>query len=135
PSLAWVRVFERHKSGALHVHFISSRTVRKRHLARLWGHGFVDAGRAAGTGGREMARSAARYAAKYIGKSTVAGFGRHSYEVRQGFQPAVRLGRFAGDAVAWTEVVRAMGGELPSYEWRSTGVEGWRGPPVLFLSW
>jgi hypothetical protein len=139
--VAWARVFERHRSGALHVHFIASRGFgderRTRALARLWGHGFVDARRLGrpGEGRRERARSAARYAAKYVGKDAVAGFGRHSYEVRQGFQPeAVRL-EAATDREAWTQLVRLMWGEVPGYEWSSAGDTSWRGPPVRFLGW
>jgi hypothetical protein len=137
PSLAWVRVFERHKSGALHVHVIASGPVPKLRLARLWGHGFVDARRLGrpGESARAMARSGARYAAKYIGKNAIADSGDHRYEVRQGFQPVARRVQGWTDAEVWTDLVRAMGGELPAYEWESSTATDWRGPPVRFLAW
>jgi hypothetical protein len=137
PALAWVRVFERHKSGALHVHVIASGPVPKGRLARLWGHGFVDVRRLGrpGESARAMARAGARYAAKYIGKGAIAESGDHRYEVRQGFQPeAVRV-RGWTDSEVWTDLVRAMGGELPAYEWESSTATDWRGPPVRFLAW
>lgn len=137
PRVAWVRVFERHRSGALHVHLIASAPIRKAHLAALWGHGFVDGRRLGkpGQGGRDRARAGARYAAKYIGKGSVAGFGRHSYEVREGFQPvAVRVREWTGTE-AWTAAVRLAGGEVPKYEWSSSSIEAWRGPPAVFLAW
>ena len=132
-------MFERHKSGKLHVHFIVSDAItvrnerRSRRLARLWGHGFVDARRLGGSG--SGARRGARYASKYVAKGSVAGFGGHSYEVRQGFQPAaVRVeGGSAGDV--WAQLVRNMGGELPAFESWSSSWSDYRGPPAGLLSW
>jgi hypothetical protein len=146
PRVVWARVFERHKSGALHVHLIASTGLpsdaverRTRRLARLWGHGFVDVGGRfgrPGDSGRERARAAARYAAKYVAKGLEeAQLGQHSYEVRQGFQPVAVKVR------AWTAgelrlgLIGEAGGEVPVYEWDSAALADWRGPPVAWLSW
>jgi hypothetical protein len=135
PSLVWVAVLERHRSGALHVHVLASEYVRKERVARLWGHGFVDLRKVRARSGREAARAAARYASKYVAKAPVAGVGEHRYMVRQGFQPA-RVRVEGGDRRAvWYELVRLMGGEVPSYEWWSESEAEWRGPPVGFLAW
>lgn len=138
PDVAWLRVFELHKSGALHVHFLMNGDHhgerRHRRMRGLWGQGFVDV-RRFGNGGRGAYRRAARYAAKYASKGAVAGFGRHSYEVRQGFQPApVELAGWSMDE-AWSLAVATMGGEVPEYTWQSSEVVDWRGPPTASVSW
>jgi hypothetical protein len=81
----WVR--ERHKSGALHVHFALDRPLAVRcgncngrkglHVRRIggpclrctWGLGFVDARRLKVTTGRQATVAAAAYLAKYVGKA------------------------------------------------------------------
>lgn len=142
PGAAWLRVFERHRDGALHVHVLVPPEVagrgyaerRTRRLARLWGLGHVDADPRFGSGHGAL-RRAARYASKYVTKGAVAGLGRHSYEVRQGFQP--EAARFGGPTVeaVWAELVRAMGGEVPAYESRSSEWSDYRGPPARVLAW
>jgi len=141
PGLVWVRVFERHASGTLHVHYLTNgphgRERETREIAGIWGHGFVDARRikARRGGAREAARAAARYGAKYLGKGAATGFGRHSYEVREGYQETPRTVAGWTRDQAWAAVVASMGGEVPAYEWQSVMEPGWRGPPVEFLSW
>jgi len=142
PELAWVRVLELHPSGhGYHVHAGLNRGFpnerRDRALARLWGHGFVDLRKLRGKqGGREDARAAARYLAKYATKDVDdQAPGEHGYEVAQGFQPeSVRLRAWDRDG-ALAEAIRAMGGEVPGYVWDSRSVMDWTGPPVLFVSW
>jgi hypothetical protein len=138
PALVWLRVFELHRSGALHVHFLTNgphgAERRTRAIAGLWGHGFVDA-RRFGNGGRGGSRRAARYASKYVSKGAVAGFGRHSYEVRQGYQPLFTTRPAYSLDAAWRMAVGTMGGEVPSFEWRSSSVDDWHGPPVVTLGW
>lgn len=140
PDLAYVRVLERHKSGAIHVHVgvsgAGSKLDRER-LARLWGRGFIDVRkiRSNRPGRREAARSAARYLAKYVGKDAVRVDGGHRYEVRQGCQPrAVRTAARSLDD-GWRVLVGLAGGEVPAYDWSSSGDPDWNGPPVRFLSW
>jgi hypothetical protein len=141
PELAWVRVLELHPGGhGLHVHAGWSRSVgaerRTRELAKLWGHGFVDARKIRSKrGGHEDARAAARYLAKYATKERETNAGEHGYEVAQGHQPVVRRLRAWDAAGARLEAIRAMGGELPAYEWESGSCELWRGPPVCFIGW
>lgn len=137
PALVWVRTLERHASGALHLHYGMSEYVRKERLARLWGHGFVDVRRIRSNrpGRREAARSVARYLSKYVTKDAARGIGGHRYEVRQGYQPvAVRAAAWSVDE-GWRTLVGLAGGEVPAYEWSSSGEPDWNGPPVRFLSW
>jgi hypothetical protein len=144
PELAWMRTLEMHADGHVHVHAAFNRGFpterRDRVLARLWGHGFVDGRRfeSKRPGRNERARSVARYVVKYATKAIADGrleAGEHGYEVAQGFQPAVARIRAWSRSEAWQEAVRAMGGEIPAYEWDSGSSEDWRGPPVGFLSW
>jgi hypothetical protein len=114
-----------------------SEYVRKERLARLWGHGFVDVRRIRSNrpGRREAARSVARYLSKYVTKDAARGIGGHRYEVRQGYQPvAVRAAAWSVDE-GWRTLVGLAGGEVPAYEWSSSGEPDWNGPPVRFLSW
>lgn len=135
PTIAYLWTLERHQSGALHVHVALSSYVPKGELARLWGRGFVDVRKIRAGGGRESARVAARYVSKYVAKAPASGPGEHRYEVRQGRQPvAVRVLGETSDQVR-TELVRAMWGELPSYESESSSWTAWTGPPVTFLAW
>ena len=80
---------------------------------------------------------AARYLSKYVGKAIADGrrvSGLHRYEVAQGFQPErlVLGGRTEGEVLdrASDEMVSA-----PVTVWRSSTVEGWRGPPACWASW
>lgn len=89
-------------------------------------------------GRNERARATARYVVKYATKSIEAAEldpGEHAYEVAQGFQPVMVRVSAATRALAWAELVRCQGGEVPAYEWDSGDSEEWTGPPVGFLSW
>lgn len=137
PELAWVRVLELGElHGRLHVHAGLSRFIPKPELARLWGHGFVDVRKLrTKRGGKEDARAAARYLAKYATKAALAEPGEHAYEVAQGHQPeAVRVRGWEPDQL-WRQLVGDMDGEVPSYEWSSSSDQFWRGPPVTYLAW
>lgn len=136
--LVWA--LELHPGGhGFHVHFAlgGPRKLPKVQLGELWGHGFVDIRKVrTGRGGREDARGAARYVGKYVGKAFDAGLGsgEHAYEVAQGFQPVARSVTGTDPGTVRLRIMAAMGGEVPSYEWSSEGLEDWRGPPVGFLS-
>lgn len=141
-----VRVLEDHKDGSIHVHAVMPRRFARnerasRLLATVWGHGFVDgdpAKRARGRSAREWSRLAAGYAVKYAAKNVDAGVldpFEHALEVTEGFQPIAVRARQWTRAGAVEEAVALMAGEVPRYEWFSDGVEGWRGPPVVFLGW
>jgi hypothetical protein len=144
PGTAWLRTLEKHADGHIHVHAAMSYGKgderRTRRLARLWGHGFVDEGQARQSrpGRNERARATARYVVKYATKAIEGAEldpGEHAYEVAQGFQPVMVRISAATRALAWAELVRAQGGEVPAYEWDSGDTEDWTGPPVGFLSW
>lgn len=141
PAIAYVRVFERHASGNLHVHLAVNRWVAKTELAALWGHGFVDvrrklAGKTGTRPGREAARRAARYLSKYVVKDPVRLPGGHRYEVRQGCQPGQRIVWVDGldPAAALAQVLDSLGAE-PTYRWTSAGSPDWLAPPTAFSSW
>jgi hypothetical protein len=137
PHLRWVRVFERHQSGMLHVHVGLSGYVPKSALADLWGHGFVDVRKIRTKGGgREDARAAARYLSKYVAKDAVADVGEHRYEIRQGFQP--RKVRMLARSVLELEQLALAAGYVsgePSYVWWSAQDPDHTGPPVYFAAY
>lgn len=123
--------FERHRSGAVHAHVLVGGYLPQAALERAWGHGFVFVQRFGGRGGREAARSAAGYLAKYVGKSFDEGGmagGLHRYEVAQGFtvrQVRVFALSARGLAEACCDVVEAF--------WFAPAVAG-RGPPVMWAA-
>jgi len=133
---------EWHKSGhGLHVHMALGQFAPKETVARAWGHGFVDGRRitaSKGSGGRANARAAARYLAKYVGKTYEEGsFGprSHRYEVGQGFEARARLSYSRDEREVWGHVYALMDGEVPSYVWRSDDVEGWAAPAARVALW
>ena len=147
PALAFEFTYELHPGGhGWHVHGGVSARIPQARLAALWGHGFADIrmirlnggrrfpGRAGGTG-REMCRRVAVYLSKYVGKEAEGiPAGRQRYSVRQGFQPVCRR-VFLGcpDDVARAMLV-ALGGEVPSYVWSSSGAPEWIGPPAEYVA-
>lgn len=136
PDAAYALTWEVHKSGAWHVNVLVPGYIRHDRLARAWGRGFVWIHKfraQRGGSGRDAARMAARYVAKYAGKEVEGmGGGVHAYEVAQGFQPAVvRLfGASMADVFAQVE-----DGATPEYVWSSIGEPDHNGPPVGFASW
>lgn len=135
---AWVP--EWHPQGhGLHAHFALGAYVRRSLVQRLWPHGFNNAKRlAVAAGGDEFAgrRQAARYLAKYVAKTFSAehDFGRHRYEVAQGFQPVPIL---LSGSNEW-ELLRAANdlmGRAPVSSWSSDDQPGWQAPPTRTFLW
>ncbi len=123
---AWVR--EWHPSGhGLHVHFAVGRYVPYAVVGDAWGRGIVDIRRVtvrrAGDATNEAAKTAARYLAKYVGKSTdseKAVAGNHRFEVAQGFQPrSVQFFDRSPEAVIERASAEMLG--RPTYVWHSAG--------------
>lgn len=140
-SFPYVWAPELHKDGVkLHAHLGLNRFVKKDQMAEVWGHGFVDVRLIRARGSKnplDHRRRAARYLSKYVGKAfdQPGTFGRHRYEVGEGFQPRCDKQTFAteDEARAWAST--QMGGATPSYVWRSTDVDDWQGPPVSVAYW
>jgi hypothetical protein len=137
---AWLSVPEFHKDGVrLHAHMAVGFYIPKADLADLWGHGFVDVRKIRArrsTSDLDHARQAARYLSKYLGKAfDQSAFGRHRYEVGQGFQPRKEQATFGDDAEARTWAKEQMGGRKPGYMWSSKMVDDWAGPPTEVVFW
>src|SRR4029077_6868067 len=134
-AIPYLYVFERHESGAWHVHLLTqSRYVHKRTLQRLWGHGIVQYSdgpkRHRNRSKREAARGCARYAAKYVGKDIGDGLPAnvHAYEPAQGFQPEGVSRSAASMRDGFGLAVRHFDGLAPSDVWNSGESESWGGP-------
>ena len=133
---------EWHPGGhGLHVHFAVGRYVSQPLIRQTWGLGRVHiklfGDLPVGSGTLEEARVAASYLSKYASKALDDERhppGLHRYEVAQGFQPATEQlrGATAEDVIAGAS--ERMGGP-PARVWRSSGEEGWQGPPAVWLAW
>src|SRR4051812_45410198 len=81
-------------------------------------------------------RRAAGYLSKYVSKTFDAPhlFGRHRYDVAQGFQPPVRrlTGRSAEHVL--DQACEVMDSE-PVRSWSSVQVEDWDRPPAVWFAW
>ena len=140
--LPYLWVAEWHPGGhGLHAHFAVGRYVPRSTIERAWGRGFVHikllGGLPVGSGTLAEARLASRYLSKYVRKGIEHAerlAGLHRYEVAQGFQPGRVLFEARTEAQVIERASEAMGGP-PAYVWRSTGVEGWHGPPACWASW
>jgi hypothetical protein len=139
--LPYVWVPEWHKTDhGLHAHFALDRFVGWRLIRSTWGHGNISikllSDLPVGSTKRDEARRAAGYLSKYVSKTFDAPhlFGRHRYDVAQGFQPAVRRlsGRSAEDVLAQACAVM---GEEPVRSWSSAQVEDWDRPPAVWFAW
>lgn len=131
---------EWHSEGhGLHAHFGLAQYVQKSKIAGAWGRGFVDARRLSvpqGVGKVGGGRRAAAYLSKYISKTFDAsqGFGRHRYEVAQGFTPkAVRWGADTEHELV-SAACASMGG-APSDVWSSDSDVNWQGTPTRTFRW
>ena len=140
--LPYLWVPEWHPGGhGLHAHFAVGRYAPRSTIERAWGCGFFHikllGNLPVGSGAFAEARLASRYLAKYVRKGIEDGerlAGLHRYEVAQGFQPkAVMLEARTEDGVI--ERASELMGAPPAYVWRSTGVEGWHGPPACWAQW
>jgi hypothetical protein len=140
-SFPYLWVPELHADGErFHVHFAAGRFIKRGLIESAWGHGFVHikllGNLPVGSGAWGEARLAARYLSKYVGKAfeQAETFGRHRYEVGQGFQPQGQVvhGSSRDDVIAAAS--RVMGAR-PSHLWTSDEVEDWKAPPSLWVAW
>lgn len=138
----YVWVPEWHTSGhGLHVHFAVGRYVPQTVIRDTWARGHVHikllGDLPVGSGSVTEAKVAARYLCKYVGKEFEderRQSGLHRYEVAQGFQPerVTLTGRTDDDVLC--QASERMGA-APATLWRSAGVEGWHGPPAIWMTW
>jgi hypothetical protein len=138
----YVWVPEWHPGGhGLHVHFAVGRYVRQTLIRDTWGRGHVHikllGDLPVGSGTLAEARLAAGYLCKYLGKGLDdlrRRSGLHRYEVAEGFQPEriYVYGETDDDAIARASEYLARS---PETIWRSSSVEGWRGPPACWAAW
>ena len=139
--LPYVWVPELHKDGVhLHVHFAVARFIRKALIRDVWGRGHVGikliSDLPVGSTSWDESRRAAGYLSKYVAKAfDDPVFGRHRYDLAQGFQPPVhRLeGRSSDDVLA--QACALMGGRLPVVRWSSADKPGWQAPPAVWFAW
>jgi hypothetical protein len=139
----YVWVPEWHKTGhGLHAHFAVGKFIKRSLIESAWGHGFVHikllGDLPVGSTNLSEARRAAGYLSKYVAKSftdpSVRVLGLHRYDVAQGFrpQPVALSGRSADDVLAQASAVFES---RPSFEWASSSVEDWQGPPAIWAQW
>jgi len=139
--LPYVWVPEWHKTDhGLHAHFALGRYVHKSMIRSTWGRGFVHvkllSDLPVGSGVREAARAAAGYLSKYVSKTFDAPhlFGRHRYDLAQGFQPPVQRLTGASAEELLDQACAFMGSE-PIQSWSSAEVEDWNRPPAVWFAW
>jgi hypothetical protein len=138
--LPYVWVPEWHKTHGLHAHFALGRYVRKGLVVSTWDRGFVNAKLLSdlpvGSGVREAARKAAGYLSKYVSKTFDAPhlFGRHRYDVAQGFQPPVQRLTGATAEEVLDQASEVMGAQ-PVQLWSSAEAEDWDRPPAVWFAW
>lgn len=130
---------ELHKSGhGWHVHFVVGQFIARGLIESAWGRGFVHikliGDLPVGSGVRQEARVAARYASKYLSKDIGGSGGLNRYDCAQGFQPKAEpiTARTLDEAVGAAS--DRMGAE-PEIVFRPDQVEGFQGPPAVWLSW
>ncbi len=137
----YVWVPEWHKTDhGLHAHFAVGQYVKRSLIEQAWGRGFVHikllGDLPVGSTAVDEARVAAKYLAKYVGKTFDEADvpGLHRYEVAQGFQPE-RL-RVFGRTLdqAWGEAARVMGG-MPVEISTSDDWTDWTGPRGVSARW
>lgn len=139
--LPYVWVPELHADGVhFHVHFAVRRYIRKALLREVWGRGHVGikllSDLPVGSTSWDESRRAAGYLSKYIVKAfDQPVFGRHRYDLAQGFQPPLhRLeGRSSEDVLAQACVL--MGGRQPVVRWSSADKPDWQAPPAVWFAW
>jgi hypothetical protein len=139
----YVWVPEWHKTGhGLHAHFAVGRFIKRSLIESAWGHGFVHikllGDLPVGSTDLSEARRAAGYLSKYVAKSfadsSVRAMGLHRYDVAQGFRPrpVSLVGRTADDVL---DQASAVFEARPVFEWASSSVEDWQGPPAIWAQW
>jgi hypothetical protein len=139
-ALPYVWVPEWHKTHGLHAHFALGQYVHKSLIRVTWDRGFVKgkllSDQPVGSGTREASRVAAGYLSKYVSKTFDSPqlFGRHRYDVAQGFQPSKhRLTGASADELL--EKACAVMGGRPMRSWSSAQVEDWNRPPAVWFAW
>jgi hypothetical protein len=132
---------ELHADGRrFHVHFAAGRFIKRGLIDSAWGHGFVHikllGNLPVGSGTWGESRLAARYLSKYVGKAFEHSetFGRHRYEVAQGFQPRGQVVRGPSRDGVISKASAVMGSR-PSQVWTSDEVQDWKAPPSLWVAW
>ena len=139
----YVWVPEWHPKGhGLHVHFAVGRFIKRSLISEAWGHGFVHikllGDLPVGSTNLSEARRAAGYLSKYVAKSfadpSARILGLHRYDIAQGFLPlpVALSGRSAADVLAQASSVFDS---VPSFEWSSSSLESWQGPPAVWAQW
>ena len=139
----YVWVPEWHPKGhGLHVHFAVGRFIKRSLISEAWGHGFVHikllGDLPVGSTNLSEARRAAGYLSKYVAKSfadpSARILGLHRYDIAQGFLPlpVALSGRSAADVLAQASSVF---NSVPSFEWSSSSVADWQGPPSIWAQW
>ena len=139
----YVWVPEWHKTGhGLHAHFAVGKFIKRSLIESAWGHGFVHikllGDLPVGSTNLSEARRAAGYLSKYVAKSftdpSVRVLGLHRYDVAQGFKPlpVALSGHTADDVLTQASAVFES---RPSFEWASSSVEDWQGPPAIWAQW
>jgi len=130
------------KGHGLHAHFAVGRFIKRSLIAEAWGHGFVHikllGNLPVGSTNLSEARRAAGYLSKYVAKSfadpSARILGLHRYDIAQGFLPlpVALSGRSAADVLAQASSVF---NSVPSFEWSSSLVKDWQGPPSIWAQW
>jgi len=139
----YVWVPEWHPKGhGLHVHFAVGRFIKRSLISEAWGHGFVHikllGDLPVGSTNLSEARRAAGYLSKYVAKSfadpSARILGLHRYDIAQGFLPlpVALSGQSAADVLAQASSVF---NSVPSFEWSSSSVADWQGPPSIWAQW
>lgn len=142
-----VVIEEGSKNGRLHVHPAVSEYIDQADMAKLWGHGFVfvrkikanPSPRRTTPSRSDLARIVAGYLSGYLianGKKAHAQDGRAGHGKRfsttRGFSPSCDRIRVETMAEAHMIVFREMGTDF-SYQWASSDLEDWDGPPVWIV--
>ncbi|MCL3838501.1 rolling circle replication-associated protein [Aeromicrobium duanguangcaii] len=130
---------EWHRDHGLHVHFGMGAFVHRSKVRRAWQHGFEYPKRlTVPHGGDEFAarRQAARYLSKYVAKTFASehDFGRHRYEVAQGFQPVPTLLSGSNEWDLLRGACDVMG-RAPVSSWSSDDQPDWQAPPTRTFLW
>lgn len=138
--MPYLWVPEWHPDGhGLHVHAAAGQFVHWSKIGGAWPHGNVHVERIVSRGGPgsvDHARQAARYLAKYVAKATdgTVDFGRHRYEVAQGFAPRRLYFEGMTEHGLLAQACAAMGSG-PSSWWSSDDSPDWEAAPTRTYQW
>lgn len=134
------------KSGRFHWHALVPKYQRKSVYEEAWGRGWVDIRRIKSNrsdgprGARSDARTAARYASKYLAKTFRDGqegrkAGGKRYSTTKGTKVEPRRLRFQTRDQALTFATRVVAGGMANVTgmWSSEDQPDWEGPPVWLI--